>query len=88
MNTRRIFLQQASMTIAATAAALGHGTRGMAAVLPQGALATPLAVPLDGGWHVDDMWGPRYAAPVPYLHAATAPALAAHVAPADLNFVL
>lgn len=88
MNSRRVFLEQASLTIAATlAAALNPDARGMAAVLPQGALLMPLAAPVDAGWHVDDMWGPRYAEPVPYLHLAEAPDLTVLAHPADHNLI-
>ncbi len=88
MNSRRIFLEQAGLTVAATLAAALHGTRGMAAVLPQGALSMPLAAPMDAGWQVDDMWGPRYAEPIPYMHSTEAPDLTALVHPADYNLML
>ena len=68
------------------------GRRGAlaAALLPQVALPAPVAAPGNnniGDWHVDGMWGPRYAVPVPYLHADLAPDPAMHVASADLSFV-
>ena len=88
MNSRRIFLEQAGLTVAATLAAALHGSRGMAAVLPQGALAMPLALPVDAGWQVDDMWGPRYAESLPYQHKVEAPDLAALADPIDRNFLL
>jgi len=86
---RRIFLGQAGLSVAAAVAAtLGSRLRGMAGTSPQGLAppALPEALARDAGWHVDDMWGPRYAHPVPYQHDAAPPQFA-HVAPVDRPWV-
>jgi hypothetical protein len=93
MSTRRVFLAQTGLGVAAAvAAALGAPVRGLARVVPPAALP-PAALPgapavqADAGWEVDDMWGPRYAHPIPYQHHAAAPHLA-DVAPVDRNFLI
>ena len=87
---RRLFLGQAGLGIAAAvAAAMGVRVRGLVALPPRvsGALPAALAAP-DTGWQVDDMWGPRYAHPVPYMHAAAAPDLSRLAADVDRQFVI
>ncbi|HTY48652.1 MAG TPA: hypothetical protein VMB48_03045 [Steroidobacteraceae bacterium] len=84
---RRAFLRSGAVA-AAVAAAMGSPVRVLAQVLPGTVPALPgaLAAPVDAGWHVDDMWGPRYAHPVPYQHLAAAPELPG-VAPVDRHWV-
>jgi hypothetical protein len=90
MSTRRAFLGSAGMTVgAAVALVLAPGARAAALVGATPVLPPALAGATEGDWHVDDICGhmPRYAHPIPYMHDASAPNIAALAAPVDRQFV-
>ncbi|HTT01708.1 MAG TPA: hypothetical protein VMG11_06410 [Steroidobacteraceae bacterium] len=90
---RRVFLGTAALAAgAALAGALAPGLWVTPRPAPVSAdTAFPPAPPAaDDSWHVDDMWGhrPRYAHPVPYLHAQSQLAMLGPVDPVDRALVV
>jgi hypothetical protein len=93
---RRAFLGRLTLTAGAVVAgqfvslssARAAVDQGVDEALPRGEQAGA-AGPADGDWHVDDICGhwPRYAHPIPFAQAQSAPVVWQGVDPADIAFL-